>query len=143
MRDWVVGAGLLLREESLLLVHNRRRSGREDWTPPGGVIEEGEPMLVGLTREVQEETGIECEPLGVLSIVDGLRMGFSEIPLYSIVFHCQAIGGDPVLVCLVVVVAHDAVLFQMAVEEEVVLLAGHSVIHQILVHLGIHAAAIV
>ena len=64
MRDWVVGAGLILREESVLLVHNRRRNGREDWTPPGGVIEEGEPMLVGLTREVLEETGLRVAEWG-------------------------------------------------------------------------------
>ena len=58
MRDWVVGAALMWSDEGLLLVHNRRRGGREDWTPPGGVIEEGEPLIDGLTREVLEETGL-------------------------------------------------------------------------------------
>jgi 8-oxo-dGTP diphosphatase len=58
MRDWVVGAGLLLQDDHVLLVQNRRRSGSHDWTPPGGVIEPGEPMLAGLTREVEEETGL-------------------------------------------------------------------------------------
>jgi len=58
MRDWVVGAALMWSDDGLLLVRNRRRNGRDDWTPPGGVIEEGEPLLDGLTREVQEETGL-------------------------------------------------------------------------------------
>lgn len=57
MREWVVGGALLWSDEGLLLVHNRRRNGREDWTPPGGVIDEGETLLGGLAREVQEETG--------------------------------------------------------------------------------------
>jgi len=64
MREWTVGAGLMLSDDGLLLVHNRRRNGREDWTPPGGVIEEGEPLLEGLTREVQEETGLTVTAWG-------------------------------------------------------------------------------
>lgn len=42
----------------VLLVENRRRDGRVDWSPPGGVIEDGEDTIVGLTREVAEETGL-------------------------------------------------------------------------------------
>ncbi len=64
MRDWLVGAGLLWSDEGLLLVHNRRRSGREDWTPPGGVIDAGESLLEGLTREVLEETGFTVTDWG-------------------------------------------------------------------------------
>ncbi len=45
--------------DGLLLVQNRRRDGSLDWTPPGGVIDPGEDVLTGLTREVREETGLE------------------------------------------------------------------------------------
>ena len=58
MRDFVVGGALILRGDDLLLVRNRRRGGRVDWSTPGGVIDEGETMLEGLAREVNEETGL-------------------------------------------------------------------------------------
>jgi 8-oxo-dGTP diphosphatase len=58
MREWLVGGGLILGDGGLLLVHNRRRNGAHDWSPPGGVIDAGETLLAGLTREVEEETGV-------------------------------------------------------------------------------------
>jgi ADP-ribose pyrophosphatase YjhB (NUDIX family) len=61
VRDWVVGGAVLLDAAGdVLLVQNRRRNGATDWTPPGGVIEvaDGESVLDGLGREVEEETGL-------------------------------------------------------------------------------------
>lgn len=60
MRAWVVAGGLVEGPDGLLLVQNRRRDGSLDWSPPGGVIEvaDGESVRAGLTREVEEETGI-------------------------------------------------------------------------------------
>jgi len=50
----------VVSDEGLLLVQNRRRNGSLDWSPPGGVIEvaDGETIVDGLTREVEEETGL-------------------------------------------------------------------------------------
>jgi 8-oxo-dGTP diphosphatase len=72
VRQWLVGSALIEDEEGrLLLVANRRRDGRVDWTPPGGVIDEGEDVLGGLTREVEEETGLQVtEWAGPVYLVD-------------------------------------------------------------------------
>ena len=53
-----MGGALIEGPEGVLLVQNRRRNGAHDWSPPGGVIDEGETVLGGLTREVTEETGL-------------------------------------------------------------------------------------
>jgi 8-oxo-dGTP diphosphatase len=58
VRDWLVGGAVLERGDQVLLVRNRRRNGTLDWSPPGGVIDDGETLLDGLTREVAEETGL-------------------------------------------------------------------------------------
>ena len=60
MREWLVAGGLVESRDGLLLVQNRRRDGSLDWSPPGGVIDVsgGESVRAGLTREVDEETGL-------------------------------------------------------------------------------------
>ena len=55
---WLVAGALIEGDDGLLMVRNRRRNGREDWSTPGGVIDPGETVLGGLSREVQEETGL-------------------------------------------------------------------------------------
>ncbi len=58
MRDWLVAGAVIEGPEGVLLVQNRRRNGSHDWSPPGGVIDEGESVIDGLAREVTEETGL-------------------------------------------------------------------------------------
>ena len=58
MHEWTVGGAVIEGPEGVLLVKNLRRNGRHDWSPPGGVIDEGETLIEGLRREVAEETGL-------------------------------------------------------------------------------------
>jgi len=59
MHEWQVAGALVESDGRLLLVRNLRRGGFEDWSTPGGVIDASDPSLIdGLTREVEEETGL-------------------------------------------------------------------------------------
>jgi 8-oxo-dGTP pyrophosphatase MutT (NUDIX family) len=59
VREWTVAGGLLETPEGVLLVRNVRRGGFEDWSTPGGVIDADDAdLLAGLSREVEEETGL-------------------------------------------------------------------------------------
>jgi 8-oxo-dGTP diphosphatase len=66
VKEWLVAGAVIEAPQGILLVANRRRDGAVDWTTPGGVIDPGEDVLDGLTREVREETGLEVASWGGL-----------------------------------------------------------------------------
>jgi 8-oxo-dGTP diphosphatase len=53
--------GVVLRDGAVLLVH---RPQYDDWTLPKGKLEPGESWEDAARREVEEETGLDCEPGG-------------------------------------------------------------------------------
>jgi ADP-ribose pyrophosphatase YjhB (NUDIX family) len=75
-----------------LLLIQRADSGV--WLYPTGWADIGYSAAEVAVKEVQEETGIVCEVKGLLAVLDGMRRGFTRIPLYSVVFHCEAVGGE-------------------------------------------------
>ncbi|MGH9122088.1 MAG: NUDIX domain-containing protein, partial [Acidimicrobiales bacterium] len=75
-----------------LLLIQRQDTGR--WLYPTGWADVGYSLAEVVVKEVREETGIEVEPLRVIAILDSLRLEASNVPFYSIVFHCKALGGS-------------------------------------------------
>ena len=51
--------GFVVRSGSVLLVH---RPAYDDWTFPKGKLDPGESWREGASREVEEETGLRCDP---------------------------------------------------------------------------------
>jgi ADP-ribose pyrophosphatase YjhB (NUDIX family) len=43
-----------------------RRSDNDNWAVPGGAIDLGESMVQAAVRETREETGIDCEIIGLV-----------------------------------------------------------------------------
>lgn len=86
-----VGAVVGDDDGRLLLI---QRSDSGVWLYPTGWADIGYSPSEVAVKEVQEETGIECEVVAPLAILDGLRLGFTRLPLYSLVFHCRAVGGS-------------------------------------------------
>jgi 8-oxo-dGTP diphosphatase len=56
--NYLIGAVIVRRGQSILLVHQVIESGEVGWSLPGGVIEEDENVRDGAIREVLEETGV-------------------------------------------------------------------------------------
>lgn len=86
-----VGA-VVYNEAGELLLVQRRDAGV--WLYPTGWADVGYSASEVAVKEVREETGIECEVLRLVAVLDGLRQGFTRIPLYSLVFLCRATGGS-------------------------------------------------
>ena len=85
-----VGAAVGNDKGELLLV---KRADSGVWLYPTGWADVGYSAAEVVVKEVLEETGIEAEPLRLIAVLDGLRLGFTRVPLYSLVFHCKAMGG--------------------------------------------------
>jgi ADP-ribose pyrophosphatase YjhB (NUDIX family) len=87
-----VAIGVIVgNDDGEILLVQRKDSGV--WLYPTGWADVGYSPAEVAVKEVEEETGIQCEPIRVLSVVDGQRMGFSRFAMYMIVFHCRAVGG--------------------------------------------------
>jgi ADP-ribose pyrophosphatase YjhB (NUDIX family) len=88
----VAVAAVVGNEAGELLLTQRADSGV--WLYPVGWADVGYSPSEVAVKEVREETGIEVEPVSLIAVFDGLRLGFARLPLYSIVFHCRLLGGE-------------------------------------------------
>jgi len=85
-----VGA-IVGNDEGQILLVQRADSGA--WLYPTGWADVGYSAAEVAVKEVLEETGIDAEPVRLVMVLDGLRLGFTQVPLYSLVFHLRTVGG--------------------------------------------------
>ena len=86
-----VGAAVGNENGEILLV---KRADSGVWLYPTGWADVGYSAAEVVVKEVEEETGIDVEVVRLIAVLDGLRIGISRIPLYSLVFQCRPIGGE-------------------------------------------------
>jgi ADP-ribose pyrophosphatase YjhB (NUDIX family) len=85
-------AAVVGNEAGELLLTQRADSGI--WLYPVGWADVGYSPSEVAVKEVYEETGIEVEPVSLIAVLDGLRLGFARLPLYTLLFYCRMIGGE-------------------------------------------------
>ena len=88
----VAVAAVVSNDAGEILLTQRADSGV--WLYPVGWADVGYSPSEVAVKEVYEETGIEVEPISLIAVFDGLRLGFARLPLYSLVFHCRLLGGE-------------------------------------------------
>jgi ADP-ribose pyrophosphatase YjhB (NUDIX family) len=86
-----VGAVVGNDQGEILLV---QRADSLIWLYPTGWADAGYSPSEVAVKEVAEETGIECEPVQLIAVLDGQRMGFTRFAMYMLLFHCTATGGS-------------------------------------------------
>jgi ADP-ribose pyrophosphatase YjhB (NUDIX family) len=86
-----VGAVVGNDDGEILLV---QRGDSGVWLYPTGWADVGYSASEVVVKEVREETGIECEPVQLLAVIDGQRAGFTRFAMHLLLFHCRATGGS-------------------------------------------------
>ena len=86
-----VGAVVGNDEGKILLI---KRSDSGVWLYPTGWADIGYSPAEVAEKEVGEETGIVARTDSLIAVFDGLRRGFSRVPLYSLIFKLSPVGGE-------------------------------------------------
>ena len=81
-------AGVVIRDNQVLLVRHTYGNGKGMLIIPGGYVNYGETPQQALKREYMEETNVEIEPLHII----GIRFNMHD---WYIVFCADYISGKP------------------------------------------------
>ena len=86
--------GAVIRDGKLLMVRRASRRGRGNWQIPGGFVEQDETMEQAVVREVEEESGVTAEVVGVL----GIRNRYDPDNGNStyVILALRPVSGEPV-----------------------------------------------
>jgi ADP-ribose pyrophosphatase YjhB (NUDIX family) len=104
-RPMVGIGGVVIEDGRALLIKRASEPLRGHWSIPGGTLELGESLQAGVTRELQEETGLEVRVLDVIEVFDRIFPAEPALPgdsprgprfHYVIVdYLCERISGEP------------------------------------------------
>lgn len=95
-----VGIGvMILNENGQVLLGLRNGShGAGEWNFPGGHLDFGETVFETAKRETKEETGLDVEPIEIVSVVDEMRYLESDGKHYlNLGVKALYKGGEPKL----------------------------------------------
>lgn len=76
--------GMVINENKKILVIRERHSIYKGYKLPGGILESGETIREGVTREVKEETGINSEFQSVSGFLAGYPYKFNNANIYIV-----------------------------------------------------------
>ena len=70
--------GVVIHRRRVLLIRRGAEPLKGQWSLPGGMLELGEELKDGVRRELKEETGLEVEPLAMLTVFDRIMRGGAD-----------------------------------------------------------------
>ncbi len=82
--------GILLQNDSILLLDQNVNEGSRTWSLPGGTLEEGETLKGALIREMREETGLNTTVKELLYVADNITENGHVV---HITFLVDSTGG--------------------------------------------------
>jgi mutator protein MutT len=95
----IVGVGaVVFKDDTVLLVRRGQEPAYGEWSLPGGAVEVGETLEEALQREIQEETGLNIEIVGLSAVLERIfpdNQGQISYHYVLLDFLCRYAGGDP------------------------------------------------
>lgn len=96
----ILAVGAVIENDAgqVLLVQRGRPPRQDEWSIPGGKVEWGEPVQRALIREVDEETGLKIEMVGLIDIVDSfIRNDAGNLTYHHVLldYAARALSGQP------------------------------------------------
>ena len=92
-----VGVGaVVLAAQDIVLVKRRFEPLADEWRLPGGALELGETMTIGVAREIREETSLQVEVGPVIDVLDRIvRDDAGQVQYHYVLvdFLCRVVGG--------------------------------------------------
>jgi len=87
--------GVVVHRNRVLLIRRGSEPLKGEWSIPGGLVELGEELADGVRRELHEETGLDVEPLEVLTVFDRIFRDGSRIRYHYVIvdYVCRRRGG--------------------------------------------------
>ena len=90
----------IIRDGKVLIVRRARPPAAGLYTLPGGGVEVGETLMAAVAREVQEETALIVEPVGLAGYREAIaRDGDGRIERHFVIlpFAARWVAGEPML----------------------------------------------
>jgi ADP-ribose pyrophosphatase YjhB (NUDIX family) len=92
----LVGVGaVVVKEGRVLLIRRGNEPMKGHWSLPGGILELGETITDGVTREVREETGLTIEPVELIELLDRIHREGERVRYHYVIadYLCSVVGG--------------------------------------------------
>jgi len=86
----------VLAAQDIVLVKRRFEPLADEWSLPGGALELGETMTIGVAREIREETSLQVEVGPVIDVLDRIvRDDAGQVQYHYVLvdFLCRVVGG--------------------------------------------------
>lgn len=86
---------MVIHANRILLIRRGHEPLKGEWSIPGGMLELGESLEEGVSREVWEETGLKVRPLEVLLAFDRIQKNGERVQYHYVIidYLCRRTGG--------------------------------------------------
>lgn len=91
-------AGVIFKDQDILMVKRGSQPALGQWSVPGGLVELGEGLTQALAREIEEETEVRASVESLIEVVQRIDQEPDGAIRYHFVildFLCRWEGGEP------------------------------------------------